>query len=76
MEGVRIPAARAEGPGGARAEGRWAGSPTTRLHRAAAGVGQPLEKVEQPGNKREWKKGKKSKGESSEIHRTRNWEIR
>lgn len=61
MEGTWIPAARAEGPRGARAEGHWAGSHTTHLHRGAAGAGQPLEKVEQPGNKREWKKGKNQK---------------
>lgn len=58
MEGIWIPAARVEGPRGARAEGRWAGSHTTHVHRGAAAVGQPLEKVEQPGNKRERKKGK------------------
>lgn len=61
MEGVRISAARAESPRGVRAEGCWAGSHATRLHRGAAGMGQPLEKVEQTGSKREWKKGKKIK---------------
>lgn len=63
MEAVRIPAVRAKGARGARAEGLWACS----HHTSTKGLlvwAQPLEKVEQGGIREEGRKEKKNQQET------------
>lgn len=70
MEGVQVPASRAEGQRGTRAEGAGQG-PTPHVSMEEVLVwARTLEKVEQPGNKRDWKKRGKKKNQKRTVKYT------